>query len=64
MAAGGPRLILQTTPGGVYVIEATGNFQNWIAISTNTAAGYELIVQDPAAHGLDRRFYRARQVPR
>ena len=64
MAPAGPVLTLKTTPGGVYVIDATGDFQHWTSISTNTASGYELIVSDPAAHGLDRRFYRARQVPR
>jgi hypothetical protein len=63
MAPGGTVLTLHTTPGGVYVIEATGDFQKWTSISTNAASGYELIVNDPAAHGLDRRFYRARQVP-
>lgn len=64
MGQGGPLLTLRTTPGGVYVIEASRDFQSWTPIRTNAASGYELLFTDPGAHGLDRRFYRARQVPR
>ena len=64
MSAGMPILQLRTTPGGRYVIEASGDLQAWTPISTNSSAGYELIVNDPTAHGIHQRFYRARQVPR
>jgi hypothetical protein len=64
MGAGGPVLTLKTTPGGVYVIDASADLVNWLPLRTNTSSGYELIFTDSTAHGLDRRFYRSRQVPR
>ncbi|HEU0008861.1 MAG TPA: Calx-beta domain-containing protein [Verrucomicrobiae bacterium] len=64
MGATGPVLTLRTTPGGVYVIDASTNLVNWLPLKTNTTSGYELIFTDSTAHGLDWRFYRARQVPR
>ena len=64
LAAGGPLLTLQTTPGGVYVIEVTSDLIHWTPIQTNSASGYEMTITDPTAHGQGRRFYRACQVPR
>jgi uncharacterized delta-60 repeat protein len=64
MGSGGPVFNLKTTPGGVYVIDATTDLVSWLPLSTNWASGYNLIFTDPSAHGLNQRFYRARRVPR
>jgi len=63
MSSGMPLLRLHTTPGARYVIEASDTLQGWRPIGTNVASGYQMIVNDPTAHGA-RRFYRARQIPR
>jgi uncharacterized delta-60 repeat protein len=64
MGGTGPLFNLRTTPGGLYVIDATTDFVSWSALSTNRASSYNLIFTDPSAHNLNKRFYRARQVPR
>lgn len=48
---------------GTYVVDASANLINWTAIQTNSVpAGGSLIVQDPAATGQPRRFYRVRSL--
>jgi uncharacterized delta-60 repeat protein len=48
--------------GRQYALDASDDLINWTPLSTNTAVGVTLEFTDPGAAGLDRRFYRVRQV--
>ena len=54
------RFVLNGPVGSRYVVEATTNLVNWSPLSTNTIpAGGWVIITDPAAINMSRRFYRA-----
>lgn len=54
------RFVLTGPVGSNYVIKATTNLMNWSPLSTNTvSAGGWVIITDPAATNMPRRFYRA-----
>jgi hypothetical protein len=45
----------------VFVLEASGDFTNWTALTTNALNGSPFPYSDPAAPNLPQRFYRVRQ---
>jgi hypothetical protein len=45
----------------VIVLEASSNFTNWTALTTNTVGGIPFPFRDPTPPNLPQRFYRARQ---
>ncbi|MDB6017548.1 MAG: hypothetical protein JWR19_2037, partial [Pedosphaera sp.] len=49
--------------GYPYVIEASTNLQDWIAIGTAYPTNGLLTITDPDAAGLDARFYRSLIAP-
>src|SRR6185503_21118566 len=52
MGGSGPVFNLRTTPGGLYVIDATTDLVHWAPLSTNRASSYNLIFTDSSGHGL------------
>ncbi|MEO8427772.1 MAG: Calx-beta domain-containing protein, partial [Verrucomicrobiota bacterium] len=57
VAGGGLRLTLASVPGWAYVIEASDDLRQWTAVSTNTASGETLVLEEPPAGS--HRFFRA-----
>ncbi len=51
-------------PGKRYLFETSSDLKNWVALGTNVAPSGPLKLVDPAASRLNRRFYRARELPR
>jgi uncharacterized delta-60 repeat protein len=61
-AAGAFRFEITSQAGRRYALDASQDLINWTPLGTNTAVGVMLEFTDPGAAGLDRRFYRVRQV--
>ena len=59
---GTAQFVLTGNANRTYIIEATGDFVLWTVLpSATTDAGGTVLVSDPAAAGLDQRFYRSRE---
>jgi uncharacterized delta-60 repeat protein len=54
----GTTLTVAVLPGRSYVLEASVDLQAWAPVTTNTASGYLLDLEDPGAPNLAQRFYR------
>ena len=46
----------------MYILEGSTNLLNWTSLSTNAATGYATEIIDPTNFGMEKRFYRVRQV--
>jgi hypothetical protein len=54
---------MAVTPGRTNLVEASGDFSNWSAISTNQVSTDTFTVVDDAATNFNGRFYRLVQLP-
>lgn len=62
-APGGPfRFALMGQPGWEYAVQASPDLVVWTPL-TNVGGGVAWVIEDPAAPGWERRFYRAKAVP-
>jgi hypothetical protein len=62
-ANGSFQLQLTTIAGRSYVVQASTDLVNWVALTTNLAPSNITIFIDPSATNFPRRFYRAAQLP-
>jgi uncharacterized delta-60 repeat protein len=60
---GSTRMTIASQAGFRYVLQRSDNLIDWVPVTTTTATGYELELEDPDGASAAQRFYRALLIP-